>query len=139
MRFYNVRTGGQPSITLGIKSAGSWNVAPSNLVATSAGTQMTISDIDNYEFFNAAQTSAATDLILLPTAAPVGTVINFFCVSACKVKAVAGTGIGTNGGTDAQGITLVANGLARFQRVSASNWIVTAFTSAGAVSAPTPA
>jgi hypothetical protein len=139
-KFYNVRNGGDPSVPYGFLFGGpSMNLAPVTYVATAAGLQLTLSDINKYDLFNVAQTSAATDLIFLPTSAPVGTVISFVSVSAVKIKAVVGTGIGTNGGTDVQGITTVAGDLHEFTRTTATNWVVSKKVAAGTTTAPVAA
>lgn len=136
----NVRNDGKGYVTTGPKKANSYNVSPVNLVAVpSPGTSLTIKDNANFDFFNAAQTSAGTDLIILDSAHEVGTEVLLFCVSACKVGSTASSGIGINGGTDAQVITMAANSTYRFLKVSATNWICNAFSSAGAVTAPVAA
>jgi hypothetical protein len=138
---YRNFNGGNPGLKTGPYQVNSYDVRPTNVVAVATtGYTLNQEDLDNYNFFNAAQTSASTDLIILPSSTalcPVGTELWFFCVSACKVKAPASSGVGTNGGTDAQGITLAANSTYRFLRVSATNWICNAFSNAGAVTAPT--
>lgn len=140
MRAYNVRNGGVPSIQLGIFSANSLNLAPTTYVAiATTGLQLTQSDTDRYDMFNVAQTSAATDLIILPTSAPQGTRLVFYSISAVKIKAAAGSGIGTNGGTDAQGITTVAGDTHEFFKASATNWIVSKTVAAGTITAPVAA
>jgi len=140
-KFYNVRNGGDSSVPYGFLFAGaSMNLAPATYVALpTTGLQLTLSDINKFDLFNVAQTSAATDLIILPTNAPVGTVISFVSISAVKIKAATGSGIGTNGGTDAQGITTVAGDLHEFTRTTATNWVVSKKVAAGTITAPTAA
>jgi hypothetical protein len=139
-KFYNVRNSGDPTVPYGLLYAGaSMNVALTTYVATVAGLQLNPVDYNKYDLFNVAQTSAATDLILLPTAAPQGTVISFYSISAVKIKAVTGSGIGTNGGTDAQGITTVAGDLHEFTKANATNWLVTKKVSAGTTTIPVAA
>ncbi len=140
-KFYNTRNGGDQSVPYGYLFAGpSMNVAPATYVAlATTGLQLTFSDINKFDLLNVAQTSAATDLIILPTLAPQGTVITFYSISAVKVKAATGSGIGTNGGTDAQGITTVAGDLHEFTKANATNWLVTKKVAAGTTTVPVAA
>src|SRR5690348_4761617 len=87
MEIYRSGNGGKPSIDAGsLKRVNAFNVYPSTIVATaSTGTNLPLTHLDNYEWFNVAQTSAGTDFITLP-AAPVGSVIKLFAISACKVQ-----------------------------------------------------
>jgi hypothetical protein len=136
----NVRNDGKGFVKVGPKKANSYNVSPVNFVATaSPGTALTIVDVANYDFFNAAQTSAGTDLIILDSGLEVGTELYLFCVSACKVGCTASSGIGINGGTDSQVITLVANSTYRLFKVNSTNFICEALTLAGVRSVPSAA
>jgi hypothetical protein len=135
----NVRNDGKSYITTGPKNANSYNVSPVNFVATaSPGTKITVKDSGNYEYFNAAQTSAGTDLIVLDTALPVGTEIWFYCISACKVIPTSGDSNTINGGTNGQGISLVATNLYSFNKTSPTTWICGQTVPAGTFSAPVP-
>lgn len=139
MKFYNVRNGGIPSVEYGFKLANSYNVAPTTYVALpTTGVAIPLSELDKYDWFTVTQTSAATDLVILPNA-PIGTIIRFFSTTAVRIKAAASSGIGTNGGTDAQGITTVAGDLHEFVRASATNWLVSKVVAAGTVSVPVSA
>lgn len=137
--FYNTRNNGDPTIPYGIQRTNSRNVSPNTIVATpTTGTLLPLSTLNTFDMFAVAQTSAATDLIILPDA-PIGTEIVFRSISAVKIKAAASSGIGTNGGTDAQGITTVAGDIHVFFRASATNWIVSKTVAAGTVSVPVAA
>lgn len=136
----NVRNNGKGYVTTGEKKANSYTVSPVNFVATaSPGTSLTIKDVANFDFFNVVQTSASTDLVILDSALEVGTEIELYCVSAVKVGSTASSGIGINGGTDAQVVTLAAGSLYTFVKTTATNIVCTAKSAAGAASAPTPA
>lgn len=138
--FYNVRNGGKSSVPYGFQKANSRNLKPTTVVAlATTGQAITTADLDAFDMFNVAQTSAATDLIILPTDAAQGTQIVFYSISAVKIKAATGSGIGTNGGTDAQGITTVAGDTHVFFKANATNWIVSKTVAAGTVSVPTAA
>ena len=142
----NVRNDGNPAVTTGPKKVNSLNVYPLNFVATaSPGTPLTGNFTANYDFFNVAQTSAATDLIVFSevlapngqSVLPVGTVLYLYCVSACKVI---GAGTNTfNGGTTVQGITMAAGSLYEYVKTTATAWIVGAYSAAGAFTAPVAA
>jgi hypothetical protein len=132
MEIYRSGNGGKPSIDAGsLKRVNSYNVYPSTVVATATtGTAMNRNLIDNYEYFNVAQTSADTDFILLPDC-PVGTVIQFYAISACKVKAGAdASGLTINGGADTALVVLEAATLYNLEKVTSANWIFSAGTSA---------
>ncbi len=139
-REYNVRNGGVPTISLGLYNVNSLNFAPYTVVATAApGTVLTQGDIDRFELFTVAQTSAATDLVLLPVVAPIGTKVHFVATSVARIKAGAnGSGLTINGAADTLSVPLVVGGLAEFTKISATNWMCQQFSAAGAVTAPTP-
>lgn len=138
MELYRSGSGGDPQIAAGsLKRVNSYNVSPITVTATaSAGTALDSQIYKNYEFFNTAQTSAGTDRIVLPAGLPVGTELWFSAASAHVIAA--GTGETVNGGTDGQAVAVAANGLIRFLKRSSTAWIANAFTSAGAISNPTP-
>jgi hypothetical protein len=139
-KIVNSRNNGNPAIRFGEVLVNSKNVSPTTVVAVATtGTVIRQSDADAFDFFNVAQTSAGTDLIRLASNLPVGTTLEFFVVSAVTVRCEASSGQGINGGTDAQGVALTANTSAILRKVSATRWICTAFSTAGAVSNPTPA
>jgi hypothetical protein len=138
---YNLFNGGKkPKLKTGLVSVNSLNVYGSNIVATAApGTQLNAVLLDNYDMFRVAQTSAATDVIVLPNA-PIGTKIFFFGVSACRIKAgLNGSGRGINGGADTTSVAIAANAILEVTRASATNWIAVQTAAAGTVTAPTPA
>lgn len=136
----NVRNDGNPAVKTGPKKVNSFNVAPYNIVATpSPGTLITKVDVANYEFFNAVQTSASTDLIQLQSTIGIGDLVVFYCVSACKVGTVSGSGVTVNGGTDAQVITLAVGSMYEFRKTSATTWVCQATDASGAKTSPTPA
>lgn len=138
-QIYNVRNGGQGQISLGLKSVGSLNLAPVGLVATAAGFQMTKSNIDNFEIFSVAQTSAATDLILLPANAPIGTLCVFVATSVARIKAGAdASGLTINAAADTTSVPLVVGARTEFFKQSATNWTCAHIVAAGTVTAPTP-
>jgi hypothetical protein len=137
---YNLFNGGtKPKLRTGLVAVNSLNRYPTTLVATAGGTQLGLELIDNYEYFVGAQTSAGTDVLLLPDA-PIGTKIFIFANSIFRIKAGAnGSGRGINAGADTTSIPTVASALIELTRVSASNWVATQFAAAGTVTAPTPA
>lgn len=140
-KVYSTENGGYPQIQRGLKLVNSLNLAPVTIVATAAGTQLTSNDIDNYELFTAAQTSAGTDLILLPNVAqaPIGTKVFFAAASIARIKAGAnGSGLTINGAADTTSVPLVVGGLAEFTKMSATNWGCQQISSAGVISSPTP-
>jgi hypothetical protein len=136
MEIYRSGNGGKPTIDAGsLKRVNSFNVYPSTIVATaSTGTNLLRSYLDNYEWFNVAQTSAGTDFITLPDA-PVGTVIKLYAVSACKVQ---GQGSDTiNGVAPSTDITLAAASVSTLTKVTSTAWVLVQQSSAGVQSAPT--
>lgn len=135
----NVRNDGKGHITTGPKNANSYNVKPVNVVATSSGATLAQSDLDNFDFFNVAQTSAGTDKIFLASGIDIGAEFRLYCVSACKVFPVASSGIGLNGGTDAQAVTLAAGSVYVFLKTIATNIVVQAIDASGVVTSPVAA
>lgn len=136
---YRVRNGGNPAVKNGPIVVNSYNLKPETVVATAAGTQLTLADTANYELIVAAQTSAGTDFILLPSAAPLGTLLVFLASSVCRIKAGAtGSGLTINAGTDAQSVPLVVGARTEFRKQSATNWACMHVVAAGTITAPTP-
>lgn len=140
-REYNVRNGGIPSINIGLFNVNSLNLAPQTVIATAApGTQLSQGDTDKYELFNVAQTSAATDLVLLPVTAPIGTFIAFVATSIARVKAGANaSGLTINNAADTLSVPLAVGSRVEFFKQSATNWTSQTISNAGAVTASVPA
>lgn len=135
MNFWRSGNGGDPGIDAGsLKVANSFNVYPITVVATaSAGTSLARNLTKNYEFFNVAQTSAPTDLVILPDC-PIGTVLHFYAISAVAIKAGAtGSGLTINGGADSATLSVAATQLARFQKTTSTNWVAQIVTAAAAL------
>lgn len=139
MEIYRTGNGGDPGIDAGsLKRVNSFNVYPITIVATaSAGTALGRVLTKNYEFFNVAQTSAGTDLVILPDC-PSGTVIHFYAISTVAIKAGAnGSGLTINNGADTASLTVAATQLARFQKTTATNWVASIVSSANALTSST--
>lgn len=136
MEIYRSGNGGKPTIDAGsLKRVNSFNVYPHTVVATATtGTNLSKALLDNYEWFNVAQTSAGTDFITLPDA-PIGTTIKLYAVSACKVQ---GQGSDTiNGVAPSTDISLAAGSISTLTKTTASAWVLMQQSSAGVVTAPT--
>jgi hypothetical protein len=131
----NLFDGGRKSRKKGVVNVNSRNVYPTTIVATATtGTNLGLQLIDGYERFNVAQTSAATDFITLPDA-PVGTLIEFYAVSACKVQ---GQGSDTiNNVAPSTDITLAAASLSILRKTTTTAWILTQYSAAGVATGPT--
>ena len=136
MEIYRSGNGGKPNIDAGsLKRVNAFNVYPSTIVATATtGTNLPKTHLDNYEWFNVAQTSAATDFITLPDAA-IGAVVVLYAVSACKVQGQASDTI--NNVAPTTDITLAAGSVSYLRRTTATAWILTQHSSAGVASSPT--
>lgn len=130
----NLFNRGKRSIKTGLVSVNSRNVWPSTILATpSPGTVISLAMLDSAERFNTAQTSAATDVIVVQAGAPVGTIVEMFASSAHRVQAASGETI--NGVTTT--ITVAANALIIMRKTSATAWVLTHYASNGALTAPT--
>lgn len=131
--------GGVPnrkSIWLGLSEM---NISPSVITATSSGVTFEVSLLENYDTFDVAQTSLATDKIIIPESVPVGTVMKFIAASALDLEAETGGAAGFNGGSAGQDIPIAAGALLVVQKISAANMIATQYASSGAVTAPVSA
>lgn len=133
-KIVNLFNGGKKSRKTGVVNVNSSNVYPTQLTATAAtATTLSLDLLDSYEFFTCAQTSAATDKLAIPAGADVGTEI--------IIKSV-GTSFGVirSGSDTINGVstivTLAANATAVLRKVSSTAWILTHFSTAGAVTAP---
>jgi hypothetical protein len=134
-KIINLFNSGKKSVKTGVVNVNSRNVYPTTLVALpTTGLALGIDLIDGYEHFNVAQTSAGTDFLTLPVGCPVGTVIEFFAVSACKVEAPGSETI--NGVANTTDITMPINTFSALRKVSTTRWILTQYSTAGAISAP---
>lgn len=137
-KIVNTRNNGNPSIRYGEVVVNSKNLSPVALTATASGYTLTQANIDSYDMFNVAQTSASTDKIVLPSTFPVGTVLEFFFVSAASIGVATGASQTINNGADTTKVACAASTSAEVRKVSSTRWIVTAYAAAGTVSAPTP-
>lgn len=129
----NTRNNGNPGIRTGEVMVNSRNVYPTTLVATSGGaTTLTAALLDGYDFFTAEQTSAATDKLVLPTDAAVGTEIVIYANDSFGV---------IKGGSDTiNGVgticTITAGGTAVLRKVADATWVFTNIAADGALTAP---
>ena len=126
---------GRLKVAGSLKRVNAFNVYPSTIVAlATTGYTLPITFLDNYEWFNVAQTSAGTDFITLP-AAPVGAVIKLYAISACKVQ---GQGSDTiNGVAPSTDITLAADSVSTLTKTTSAKWVLIQQAASGAVTAPT--
>jgi len=134
-KIVNTRNNGNPSIRYGEVLVNSSNVSPTSVVAVPApgAAVITLPLLDSFEFFVGAQTGAATDRLVLPELAPVGTQITIYATNSFGVIR-AGSDTINNVSTI---VTITALGTAWIRKVSATAWILTNFASNGAVTAPT--
>jgi len=134
-KIVNLFNGGKKTIKTGVVRVNSRNVYPTTLVALpTTGLSLGLGLLDSYDFFNVAQTSASTDFIVLPNA-EVGTSIDLYAISACKVK---GQGSDTiNGVAPSTAITLAASSRSILTRTTATTWILSQAAASGAATAPT--
>jgi hypothetical protein len=134
-KIVNTRNNGNPGIRTGEVMVNSKNVYPSTLVAVPSpgATTLTLSLLDGYDFFVGQNTSAATDLLVLPENAPVGTEI--------KIHATNSFGVIKSGSDTINGVstivTITAAGTATITKVSATKWILLNQATSGALTAPT--
>lgn len=140
-KIYTDNDGGEATNTRGLKVINSYNLSPTTIVAVPApGTQMTTAQINSFEIFTAAQTGAGTDVILLPTTAPIGTLVVFVAASVCRIKAgLDGSGLTINAAADTLSVPLVVGARTEFRKQSATNWACMHVVAAGTITAPTPA
>lgn len=134
-KIVNTRNNGNPGIRTGEVMVNSYNVYTTGLVATPSpgASTITLALLDGYDFFTGAQTSAATDLLILPESAPIGTEFKIHATNSFGViKAGSDTinGVGTI-------VTITAAGTATITKVSATKWILLNQSTAGALTSPT--
>jgi hypothetical protein len=140
MEIYRSGNGGRSTIASGsLKRVNALNVSPqAALVATAAGLTFNIYDLDNYEMFDVAQTSAGTDFIILPDTLPRGAVIWLQAASAISIACPTGSSVTLNNVAAPAKGTIAANATALIIKVSPTRIIYTQYTSAGVASAPVP-
>lgn len=132
-KIVNLFNGGKKSRRTGVVNVNSYNVHPTTLVATAAGAAtLTLDLLDGSEFFTGNNTSAATDRILIPASADIGTQI--------IIKAGTSFGVIRSGSDTINGvttiITIAANGTAELLKTAATTWILTHRASNGSLTAP---
>jgi len=142
-KIYNVRSGGDGSVTFGMKQVNSYNVFPTTVVATAGGTTISYNNFQNYDWFNVAQTSAATDSIFLPVAttavfpniaaAPIGAEFHVYAISSFAIKIIPASGVLING---VSVVTCTAGSHGVLTRTSATTWTFGMYAANGAFSAP---
>lgn len=141
MEIYRIGNGGKPTIASGsLKRVNALNVSPqAAIVATAAGLTFDITLLDNYEFFNVAQTSAGTDFIILPDTLAVGAVIWLQAASAISIACPTGSTVTLNNVAAPAKGAIAANSTAKIIKVSPTRIIFHQYANTGAVTAPTPA
>jgi hypothetical protein len=113
------------------------NVDPTTRVALAAGLNLIAADFVKYDFLTCDQTSADTDAIVIPAGLPVGSEMWFHPVDAIEVNV--STGETHNNAAATTAVACAADTTTRYLKVNTTDWIVTQFSIAGAVTAPTPA
>lgn len=132
-KIVNLFNGGKKTIKTGIVRVNSRNVYPTNLVAlASTGLSLGLGLPDSYDFFNVAQTSASTDLLILPNS-EIGTLLELYAVSSFTVKAGAnGSGLTINGAADTASILVPTGSIITLTKITSTNWRGTLGTSTSA-------
>ena len=112
------------------------NVDPSTRTALAAGLNLIAADFVKWDFLNCVQTSAATDAVVIPAGLAVGSEMWFHAESAMEVNV--STGETHNNAAATTAVSCAIGTTTRYLKVNATDWIVTQFSIAGAVTAPTP-
>ncbi len=130
---------GNSQTAYGPKKILSQEVSPTTITATPAGAEFSVSLLNDYNFFNTAQTGAATDSIVLPDAIPVGAQFFFQAASAHGIQCPTGSSVTLNNvAAPAEG-ALAANATAVITKVSPTRIVYQQISTLGVVSAPVPA
>jgi len=132
-KIVNLFNGGKKTRKTGVVNVNSSNVYPTTLVATAGGaTTLSLDLLDSFEFFTGQRTSAATDRIIIPAGADIGTEI--------IIQAVDSFGVIRGGSDTINGVsticTLTAGGTGTLKKVSATAWKLVNQASNGALTAP---
>ena len=106
------------------------NVYPSTISAAPTAASLTRADLNQYDYFKIAQTSASTDEFDLPDAAEVGEVITLFAVSAFELRTETDSNDINN--VTNTGYTSTAGDVFTCFKVSSTDFIVTKLTILGA-------
>lgn len=139
MKIYTNQANDRAGIRQGEIAVNSWNVSPVTVTATAAGRALTPLEIDQYDFFNAAQTSASTDSIVLPNSLPVGTEIRIQTASAISIQCPSGSSVLLNNVAAPAKGALAANCTAVLVKVSSTRIIFNQISTLGAWTQPIPA
>ena len=122
--------GGKANAKTGEVNVNSFNVSPDTVTAAPVAATLTRGDINVYDYFKVAQTSAATDEFDLPTAANIGEVITIYAVSAFELRTELDADKINN--VTAKGYATTAGDLLTCTKVASDNWMVTKLTILGA-------
>lgn len=133
-KIVNTRNNGNPAIRYGEVVVNSKNVYPQTLVAVASpgATTLQLPLFDGYDWFNGVQTSAATDLLVLPANAPIGTQ---FTIHATSSFGVIRGGSDTINGVSTI-VTIAAAGTATITKCTATTWKLMHQAANGTISAP---
>ena len=125
-----LNNGNKNGAKVGAVNVNSFNVAPDTIVAAPVAATIPLSDLNLYDYFKVAQTTAGTDEFDLPSAAAVGQVITLYAVSAFELR----TETETDDINDVAslGYAVIAGDLMTCTKVTATAWTVTKLTILGA-------
>ena len=122
--------GGKSNAKSGVAKINSFNVCPDTITAAPTAATITQAQLNLYDYFKVAQTSAATDEFDLPDVAEVGDVITLYAVSAFELRTQ--TDADKINNVTATGYTTTAGDVLTCTKVATDNWMVTKLTILGA-------
>jgi len=132
--------GGKKTAKTGLVNIKSSNVKPTNIVAgaSGTGTLLDVEDFKLYDFFNVEQSSGATDEVMLPDDAPIGTRFTLYITEVVIIQSE--TDANEINGVASKGYTCIALDLIECIKVTATGWVIWKILEAdGAVTSIVPA
>jgi hypothetical protein len=139
MVIFTNETQDRGTIRTGLVNVNSLNLSPTTITATSAGRALTQAEWDGYDFFNATQTSASTDSIVIPNAMPVGTKLVFQAGAALSFNCPSGSSVLLNNVAAPAKAAITANQTVIITKVSSTRVILQTISTLGAFGSPIPA
>jgi hypothetical protein len=124
-----LNNGNKDGALTGVVEVG-FNVCPDNITAAPTPATLTRSQLNKYNYFKVAQTSASTDEFDLPDAAAIGEKITLYAVSAFELRTETDSNDINN--VTNTGYTTTAGDVLTCWKVNATDWMVTKLTILGA-------
>jgi hypothetical protein len=125
-----LNNGSKAGTKTGVVQVNGFNVSPNTITAAPTPATLSQAELNQYDYWNITQTSAATDEFDLPDAAAIGQVLTFRATTAFELRTETDSNDINN--VTNTGYTATAGDVFTAYKVTATDWIVTKVTILGA-------